>query len=108
MMLLSVRLPARVIPKPRIGIGPPPGQACRSGYHRKSGKQPDGSVGMGWITMDFMSTATVVAIVVVLMLLGLGIVINQLLRLRKYLNDSPPGPLPGADRVEPPDGDLPD
>ncbi|WP_445164637.1 hypothetical protein ACTXG5_07715 [Mycobacterium sp. Dal123C01] len=55
-----------------------------------------------------MSTATVVAIVVVLMLLGLGIVINQLLRLRKYLNDPPPGPLPGADRVEPPDGDLPD
>jgi hypothetical protein len=62
---------------------------------------------MEWITMDFMSTATVVAIVVVLMLLGLGIVINQLLRLRKYLNDSPPGPLPGADGAEPPDGDLP-
>ena len=57
--------------------------------------------------MDFMSTATVVAIVVVLMLLGLGIVINQLLRLRKYLNDPPPGHLPGADDGEPPDGDLP-
>jgi len=57
--------------------------------------------------MDFMSTATVVAIVVVLMLLGLGIVINQLLRLRKYLNDSPPGPSLGADGAEPKDGDLP-
>ena len=54
-----------------------------------------------------MSTATVVAIVVVLMLLGLGIVINQLLRLRKYLNDSPPGPSLGADGAEPKDGDLP-
>ncbi len=54
-----------------------------------------------------MSTATVVAIVVVLMLLGLGIVINQLLRLRKYLNDSPPAPLPGADGTQPGDGDLP-
>lgn len=36
-----------------------------------------------------MSTATVVAIVVVLMLLGLGIVINQLLRLRKFLGIHP-------------------
>jgi hypothetical protein len=77
-------------------------------YRRKSGKQPDGSVAMGWITMDLMSTATVVAIVVGLMLLGLGIVINQLLRLRKYLNDSPPGHLPGADGGEPPQRDLPD
>jgi hypothetical protein len=63
---------------------------------------------MGSITMDFMSTATVVAIVAVLMLLGLGIVINQLLRLRKYLNESPPGHLPGADGGEPPPGDLPE
>ncbi|GKU35409.1 hypothetical protein NJB14197_41630 [Mycobacterium montefiorense] len=58
--------------------------------------------------MDPMSTATVVAIVVVLMLLGLGIVINQLLRLRKYLNESPPGHLPGADVGEPPERDLPE
>jgi hypothetical protein len=72
------------------------------GYRRKSGKQPDGSVGKGWITMGFMSTATVVAIVIALMLLGIGMVINQLLRLRKYLNDSPPEQSPGPD-AEPPD-----
>jgi hypothetical protein len=52
--------------------------------------------------MGFMSTATVVAIVIALMLLGIGIVINQLLRLRKYLNDSPPEQSPGPD-AEPPD-----
>ncbi|CQD22194.1 hypothetical protein BN1232_05543 [Mycobacterium lentiflavum] len=52
-----------------------------------------------------MNTATVVAIVVVLMLLGLGIVINQLLRLRKFLGDSPPEHLPGADGGEPPEHD---
>ncbi|MCV7031109.1 hypothetical protein [Mycobacterium sherrisii] len=50
-----------------------------------------------------MSTAAVVTIVVVLMLLGLGIVINQLLRLRKYLRDAPPG----ADADNPPHRDLP-
>ncbi|BBX41254.1 hypothetical protein [Mycobacterium simiae] len=49
-----------------------------------------------------MSTAAVVAIVVVLMLLGLGIVINQLLRLRKYLRDA----APGAEADEPPHHDL--
>ncbi|WP_370499328.1 hypothetical protein [Mycobacterium sp. pR1184] len=54
-----------------------------------------------------MSTATVVAIVVVLMLLGLGIVINQLLRLRKYLGEPPPDHLPGADGREPPERELP-
>jgi hypothetical protein len=54
-----------------------------------------------------MSTAVVVAIVVVLMLLGLGIVINQLLRLRDYLKESPPGQPPGADTAEPPEHDLP-
>ncbi|MBI2696599.1 hypothetical protein [Mycobacterium nebraskense] len=36
-----------------------------------------------------MSAAIVVAIVVGLMLLGIGMVINQLLRLRRYLKDSP-------------------
>jgi hypothetical protein len=57
--------------------------------------------------MDSMSTAAVVAIVVVLMLLGLGIVINQLLRLRKYLGESPPDPLPGQDAADPPERDQP-
>lgn len=51
--------------------------------------------------MGFMSTAIVVAIVVGLMLLGIGMVINQLLRLRRYLKQSPtdqsePGEPPGA------------
>jgi hypothetical protein len=41
--------------------------------------------------MDFVSTAVVVTIVVVLMLLGIGMVTNQLLRLRKWLRNSPPG-----------------
>ncbi|WP_197694588.1 hypothetical protein [Mycobacterium sp. 852002-51971_SCH5477799-a] len=36
-----------------------------------------------------MSTAIVVAVVVVLMLLGIGMVVNQLLRLKRYLRDSP-------------------
>jgi hypothetical protein len=54
-----------------------------------------------------MSTAMVVAIVVVLMLLGLGIVINQLLRLRKFLGESPPEHLPGSGADEPPERDLP-
>ncbi|ETB35815.1 hypothetical protein MAHJHV45_02770 [Mycobacterium avium subsp. hominissuis] len=40
--------------------------------------------------MDPVSTAIVVAVVVGLMLLGIGIVVNQLLRLRRYLNESPP------------------
>ncbi|WP_442931575.1 hypothetical protein [Mycobacterium sp. 050128] len=54
-----------------------------------------------------MSTATVVAIVVVLMLLGLGIVTNQLLRLRKFLGDAPPEHLPGAQDGEPPEREPP-
>ncbi|WP_293332022.1 hypothetical protein [Mycobacterium sp.] len=37
-----------------------------------------------------MSTAVVVAVVAVLMLLGLSMVINQLLRLKTWLN-KPPG-----------------
>ena len=44
--------------------------------------------------MELMSSAVVIGIVVVLMLLGIGIVINQLLRLKKWLKDSPPGPEP--------------
>jgi hypothetical protein len=39
--------------------------------------------------MDFVSTAIVVAIVAVVILLGIGMVVNQLLRLRKWLNNSP-------------------
>ncbi len=34
---------------------------------------------------------TAAIILVILVLLGLGIVINGLLRLRRWLNDSPPG-----------------
>lgn len=41
------------------------------------------------VIMEAMSTAVVVAVVVGLMLLGVGMVINQLVRLRRYLNDSP-------------------
>ncbi|MEB3982817.1 hypothetical protein OQ968_16275 [Mycobacterium sp. 663a-19] len=43
-----------------------------------------------------MSTAIVVAIVATLMLLGIGMVVNQLLRLRKFLGDAPPK-APGSD-----------
>ena len=53
--------------------------------------------------MDLVSTAIVVGIVVVLMLLGLGIVTNQLLRLRKYLNQAPPDQATGEDGREHPD-----
>ena len=53
--------------------------------------------------MEFMSTAIVVAIVVVLMLLGIGMVANQLLRLRKWLRDSPPGKAPDGEASEPRD-----
>ncbi|WP_197520508.1 hypothetical protein [Mycobacterium sp. E2479] len=50
-----------------------------------------------------MSTAIVVAVVVVLMLLGIGMVVNQLLRLRRYLRDSPTEQAPGS-KPEPPEG----
>ncbi|HTX94290.1 MAG TPA: hypothetical protein VME67_05305 [Mycobacterium sp.] len=46
-----------------------------------------------------MSTAIVVAIVVGLLLLGIGIVVNQLLRLKRYLKDSSTDSTP---REEPP------
>ena len=45
--------------------------------------------------MEFVSTAIVVAIVAVLVLLGIGMVVNQLVRLRRYLNESPPPRPPG-------------
>ena len=47
--------------------------------------------------MELVSSAVVIGIVVVLILLGIGIVTNQLLRLKKWLNDPPPDP-------EPPEG----
>ncbi len=52
--------------------------------------------------MDVVSTAIVVAIVAVLMLLGIGMVVNQLFRLRKWLNAAPPEPPPGDDAPRPP------
>lgn len=53
--------------------------------------------------MELVSTAIVVAIVVVLMLLGIGMVVNQLVRLRKWLNDSPPDATPGDEVLRPPE-----
>ncbi|QZA20336.1 hypothetical protein K3U93_23565 [Mycobacterium malmoense] len=50
-----------------------------------------------------MSTAIVVAIVATLMLLGIGMVVNQLLRLRKWLNDPPPDQAPGEQPRQPPE-----
>ena len=52
--------------------------------------------------MEFVSTAIVFAIVVGLMLLGIGMVINQLLRLKKWLKASPPE-APGEKAHEPPE-----
>ena len=53
--------------------------------------------------MDFVSTAIVVAIVATLMLLGIGMVVNQLLRLKKWLNQSPPDQPPGDQPQQPPE-----
>ncbi|OBJ05822.1 hypothetical protein A5659_25515 [Mycobacterium sp. 1165196.3] len=55
----------------------------------------------------FVSTAIVVAVVAGLMLLGIGMVINQLLRLRRYLGDSPTVQPPGTDADPPPDPPTP-
>ncbi len=52
--------------------------------------------------MECVSTAIVVAVVLVLMLLGIGMVANQLLRLRRYLNSTPPDQPPTAEPREPP------
>ncbi|MCV7243980.1 hypothetical protein H7J83_14760 [Mycobacterium mantenii] len=49
-----------------------------------------------------MSTAIVVAVVAGLMLLGIGMVVNQLLRLRRYLRDSPTDQPPDI-KPEPPE-----
>jgi hypothetical protein len=64
---------------------------------------PCGVPMLGTVTMEFVSTAIVVVVAATLMLLGIGIVVNQLLRLRKYLNDSPPDAAPGGEVREPPD-----
>ena len=55
------------------------------------------------VTMEFVSTAIVVAIVAGLMLLGIGMVTNQLLRLRKFLKDSPHDEAPGGEVPKPPE-----
>lgn len=55
--------------------------------------------------MDYVSTAIVLAVVAVLMLLGIGMVVNQLLRLRRYLGEPPPAQAPGADPEHPRDAD---
>jgi hypothetical protein len=54
------------------------------------------------VTMEFVSTAIVVAVVATLMLLGIGMVVNQLLRLKKFLKDAPPDAGPGGEVREPP------
>jgi hypothetical protein len=53
--------------------------------------------------MDFVSTAIVVAIVATLMLLGIGMVVNQLLRLKKWLNQSPPDQASDDGAQQPPE-----
>nr|VTO99967.1 hypothetical protein BIN_B_03239 [Mycobacterium riyadhense] len=50
------------------------------------------------VTMECVTTAIVVT---TLVLLGIGIVINELLRLRKWLKRSPPA----EDDAEPPEAD---
>jgi hypothetical protein len=53
--------------------------------------------------MDLVSTALVVAIVATLMLLGIGMVVNQLFRLRKWLNTPHPDQPPGEQAHHPPE-----
>ena len=53
--------------------------------------------------MDSVGTAVVVAIVATLMLLGIGMVVNQLLRLKKWLNQPPPGTAPEDQAQQPPE-----
>ncbi|MCA2242098.1 hypothetical protein JF781_06955 [Mycobacterium sp. WUMAC-067] len=52
-----------------------------------------------------MSTAIVVAVVAGLMLLGIGMVVNQLLRLRRYLREAPPDQPPDMNPEPPPHPD---
>jgi len=55
--------------------------------------------------MEFVSTAVVVAIVAALGLVGIGVVISQLLKMRDYLKNSPPLP-PPIDRPAAPDDEV--
>jgi len=57
------------------------------------------------VTMEFVSTAVVVAIVAALGLVGIGVVISQLLKMRDYLKNSPPLP-PPIDRPVAPDDEV--
>jgi hypothetical protein len=52
--------------------------------------------------MDYVTTAIVVT---TLVLLAIGIVVNGLLRLKSWLNNSPPSAPPGEDAAEPPEED---
>lgn len=51
--------------------------------------------------MEYVSAAIVVAVVVVLVLLGIGMVTNQLIRLRRYLNSTPPPRAPDKEPRDP-------
>jgi hypothetical protein len=51
--------------------------------------------------MDYVTTAIVVT---TLGLLGIGIVVNELLRLKKWLKNSPSSEHPDEDPAEPPEG----
>jgi hypothetical protein len=50
--------------------------------------------------MECVTTAIVVTLV---LLLGIGIVVNQLLRLKRWLKNSPPNAPPDEEAAEPPD-----
>jgi hypothetical protein len=52
------------------------------------------------VTMEYMSSGVVIGIVVVLILLGVGIVINQLFRLKQWLKNSPSDPDPDPEPPE--------
>ena len=53
------------------------------------------------VTMEDVTTAIIVA---TLVLLGLGIVINELFRLRRWLKNAPPAAPIDDDVAEPPEG----
>jgi hypothetical protein len=50
--------------------------------------------------MDYVTTAIVVT---TLVLLGIGIVVNELLRLKRWLKNSPPSEPHDEDAAEPPE-----
>jgi hypothetical protein len=52
--------------------------------------------------MDYVTTAIVVT---TLVLLGIGIVVNELLRLKKWLKNSPPSQPADQQAAEPPEED---